>query len=121
MRSRYTTILCRCATRVSIQRRSGYTIVVDSKTGALGYIALKSVGNAVPDGYTVGFVWNSVLTTLPNTMKVPYTPDSYVPIIQIGYTSYVMCVASSDTRKTIWLASVSKVDFSVMTGEISTS
>lgn len=38
----------------AIQRRTGHTVVVDSKTGALGYIALKAVANAAPDGYTVG-------------------------------------------------------------------
>src|SRR5947199_5077536 len=38
----------------AIQRRTGHIVVVDSKTGALGYIALKAVANAAPDGYTVG-------------------------------------------------------------------
>jgi tripartite-type tricarboxylate transporter receptor subunit TctC len=71
------------------------SIIVDNRPGGGGSIGTNFVARAHPDGYTVGFVWNSVLTTLPNTMKVPYTPDSYVPIIQIGYTSYVMCVASS--------------------------
>ncbi len=37
----------------AIQRHTGQTVVVDSKTGALGYIALKAVANAPRDGYTL--------------------------------------------------------------------
>src|SRR5262245_63910999 len=37
----------------AIQRRVGATVVVDNKS-ALGFIALKTVANAAPDGYTVG-------------------------------------------------------------------
>jgi len=68
-------------------------VVVENRPGAGGVVGMNAVTHANPDGYMLGFVWNSVLTTVPNTMEVPYTQDSYVPIIQIGYTSYVMCVA----------------------------
>ncbi|MBM3524604.1 MAG: hypothetical protein FJX57_16790 [Alphaproteobacteria bacterium] len=47
---------------------------------------------ARPDGHTLGFIWNSPLTTSPHTLQVAYTPDNYVPILSIGYSSYVPCV-----------------------------
>ena len=37
----------------AIQRRTGQIVVVDNKSGALGYIALKAAANAPADGYTV--------------------------------------------------------------------
>jgi tripartite-type tricarboxylate transporter receptor subunit TctC len=58
----------------AIQRRTGYTIVVDSKTGALGYIALKSVGNALPDGYTVG------IGIMGSLAVGPVVPGTQIPL-----------------------------------------
>ena len=37
------------------------------------------------------FIWNSPLTASPQTLAVSYTPDSYRPILSIGYSSYVLC------------------------------
>ena len=58
----------------AIQRRTGYTIVVDSKTGALGYIALKSVGAAPPDGYTVG------IGIMGSLAVGPVVPGTQIPL-----------------------------------------
>ncbi|MDP2332088.1 MAG: tripartite tricarboxylate transporter substrate binding protein [Reyranella sp.] len=38
----------------TISRQHGYTVIVDNKTGAGGFIALKQVAQSPPDGYTVG-------------------------------------------------------------------
>jgi tripartite-type tricarboxylate transporter receptor subunit TctC len=38
----------------AITRQLGYPVVVDNKTGAGGFIALKQVAQSPPDGYTVG-------------------------------------------------------------------
>ncbi len=69
------------------------SVIVENRPGAGGTIGTGYVARANPDGYMLGFLWNGPLTTTPNTMKVSYTRDSYTPIIEIGYASYVMCVA----------------------------
>jgi tripartite-type tricarboxylate transporter receptor subunit TctC len=58
----------------AIQRRTGATVVVDSKTGALGFIALKTVANAVPDGYTAG------IGIMGSLAVAPVVPGSQIPL-----------------------------------------
>jgi tripartite-type tricarboxylate transporter receptor subunit TctC len=58
----------------AIQRRTGQIVVVDSKTGALGYIALKSVGNAAPDGYTLG------IGIMGSLAVGPVVPGTQIPL-----------------------------------------
>lgn len=38
----------------SLQKKHGYSVIVENKTGAGGFIALKQVSQSPPDGYTVG-------------------------------------------------------------------
>src|SRR3981081_3775328 len=57
----------------AIQRRTGQIVVVDSKTGALGFIALKAVANAAPDGYTVG------IGIMGSLALGPVVPGSQIP------------------------------------------
>lgn len=71
----------------------GVRVVVENKPGAGGTLGVTLVTQARPDGYTLGFVHNGPLTTIPNTRQVAYTPNSYQPLVQVGYSSYVMCVA----------------------------
>jgi tripartite-type tricarboxylate transporter receptor subunit TctC len=58
----------------AIQKRTGHIVVVDSKTGALGYIALKSVANAAPDGYTVG------IGIMGSLAVGPVVPGTQIPL-----------------------------------------
>jgi tripartite-type tricarboxylate transporter receptor subunit TctC len=58
----------------AIQRRTGATVVVDSKTGALGFIALKAVANSSPDGYTVG------IGIMGSLAVAPVVPGSQIPL-----------------------------------------
>jgi tripartite-type tricarboxylate transporter receptor subunit TctC len=71
----------------------GQKLVVENKPGGGGTVGTTLVTQARPDGYTLGMIWNSPLTTSPHSLQVPYTPDSYTPIIQIGSSSYVLCTA----------------------------
>jgi len=58
----------------AIQRRTGHIVVVDNKSGALGYIALKAVANAAPDGYTVG------IGIMGSLAVGPVVPGTQIPL-----------------------------------------
>lgn len=58
----------------TIQRQHGYTVIVDNKTGAGGFIALKQVAQSPPDGYTVGIGIMGQLAVGPSV------PGSQIPL-----------------------------------------
>ena len=66
-------------------------VVVENKAGGGGTLGVTQIVSARPDGYTLGFIWNSPLTTSPHSLQVPYTPQSYTPLMSIGFSSYVLC------------------------------
>src|SRR3954451_312179 len=68
------------------------TIVVMNVAGAGGTIGVAHMVRAAPDGQTLAAVWLGPVTVSPHTMKVPYTPNDYVPIIQLTSAPYVFCV-----------------------------
>ena len=67
-------------------------IVIVNVPGAGGTIGVAQVMRATPDGQTVAAVWLGPVTVSPHTMKVPYTPSDYIPVIQVSSAPYVMCV-----------------------------
>ncbi|MDQ6618213.1 MAG: tripartite tricarboxylate transporter substrate binding protein [Pseudomonadota bacterium] len=66
-------------------------VVVLNVPGAGGTIGVAQMVRAT-DGQTVAAVWLGPITVTPNTMRVPYTPKDYVPVIQVSSAPYVMCV-----------------------------
>jgi tripartite-type tricarboxylate transporter receptor subunit TctC len=68
------------------------TVVVLNVPGAGGTIGVAQMVRATPDGQTVAGVWLGPVTVSPNTMKVTYTLNDYVPVIQVSSAPYVMCV-----------------------------
>lgn len=70
------------------------SVVVENKPGGGGTIGVTLISQAKPDGYTLGMIWTGPITTTPNTRSVPYGLDSYTPLVQVGSSSYVLCVAA---------------------------
>lgn len=66
-------------------------VVIENKAGAGGTLGVTQITTARPDGYTLGFIWNSPLTTSPQSLNVAYTPEKYKPLMSIGFSSYVLC------------------------------
>jgi len=67
-------------------------VIVVNVPGAGGTIGLAQVVRAAPDGQTVAAVWLGPVTVSPHTMKVPYTPADYIPVVQVSSAPYVICV-----------------------------
>jgi tripartite-type tricarboxylate transporter receptor subunit TctC len=81
--------------RVVVKEAAPYfsdPLVVVNVPGAGGTIGVTQMVNAPPDGHTLAAVWLGPVTVTPNTMKVPYTPDDYIPVVQLSSAPYVMCV-----------------------------
>jgi tripartite-type tricarboxylate transporter receptor subunit TctC len=70
----------------------GEPIVIMNVPGAGGTIGVAQMVRATPDGQTVAGVWLGPITVSPNTMKVPYTPSDYIPVVQVSSAPYVLCV-----------------------------
>jgi tripartite-type tricarboxylate transporter receptor subunit TctC len=73
----------------------GQPIVILNVPGAGGTIGVAQLVRATPDGQTVAGVWLGPVTVSPHTMKVQYTPNDYVPVIQVSSAPYVYCVHSN--------------------------
>lgn len=58
----------------TIQKRHGYPVIVENKTGAGGFIALKAVSQSPPDGYTLG------IGIMGQLAVGPVVPGSNIPL-----------------------------------------
>ena len=75
-----------------VEPHLGETVVVLNVAGAGGTIGVSQLVRSTPDGQTVAGVWLGPVTVVPNTTKAPYTPNDYIPVIQVSSAPYVMCV-----------------------------
>ena len=68
-------------------------VIIENVPGAGGTIGVGKMVTSKPDGLTLAGIWSSPLTATPHTLKAtPYTPNDYVPVIELSHTPYVMCV-----------------------------
>jgi tripartite-type tricarboxylate transporter receptor subunit TctC len=69
------------------------SVMIENVPGAGGTIGVGKMVTSKPDGLTLAGIWSSPLTATPHTLKAtPYTPNDYVPVIELSHTPYVMCV-----------------------------
>jgi tripartite-type tricarboxylate transporter receptor subunit TctC len=66
-------------------------IVVENRAGGGGTLGVTQLTTARPDGHTLAFIWNSPLTTSPQSLLLPYTPANYKAVMSVGFSSYVIC------------------------------
>ncbi len=73
----------------ALQRRSGTQVVVENRTGALGYIALQAAARATPDGTTlaIGILGNMVMGPIVPGTPIPFDLDAEIlPICNLAGT-----------------------------------
>jgi tripartite-type tricarboxylate transporter receptor subunit TctC len=70
-------------------------IVVENRAGGGGTLGVTALTTARPDGHTLAFIWNSPLTTSPQSLQLPYTPANYKAVMSVGFSSYVLCAQPS--------------------------
>lgn len=58
----------------AIQRRTGHSLVVENRSGALGFIALQAAARAAPDGHTLA------IGIMGNMSVAPVVPGSMIPL-----------------------------------------
>jgi tripartite-type tricarboxylate transporter receptor subunit TctC len=75
-----------------VEQYLGEPVVIMNVAGAGGTIGVAQMVRSTPDGQTVAAVWLGPVTVSPNTMKVQYTPNDYIPVIQVSSAPYVLCV-----------------------------
>src|SRR5262249_19124869 len=74
----------------------GKQVIVDSRPGASGFLAIEAVKNALPDGHELLVVSNAhAAITPPLYKKLPYNPErDFAPVGMIYHTPFFVTVRS---------------------------
>jgi tripartite-type tricarboxylate transporter receptor subunit TctC len=78
-------------------------VIVDSRPGGSGFIAIDAVKNATPDGHDLLVVSNSHVAINPALYKkLPYDPDKdFVPVAMFYRTPFFIVVSSNGPYQTV--------------------
>jgi tripartite-type tricarboxylate transporter receptor subunit TctC len=81
----------------------GQPVIVDSKPGASGFIAIEVVKNAAPDGHELLVVSDAHVAINPALYrKLPYDPQQdFVPVAIFYHTPFYLAVAASGRYPTV--------------------
>jgi len=81
----------------------GQQVVVESRPGASGFIAIEAVKNAARDGHELLVVANSQMTINPALYKkLPYDPEKdFVPVVMMLRASFFITVSTSGPYQTV--------------------
>jgi len=80
----------------------GQSIVIENVAGAGGSIALAKAARAEPDGYTIA-IGNAGTSAAAYTIypKLPFTPDSFVPIAMVAKTFGIIALRKDFPANTV--------------------
>lgn len=79
------------------EKALGQSVVVESKVGGAGVLALELTKQARPDGYTVGCTPDAPLTGIPHMRKVTYDPQRDFSAIIMFYSQGGVIAVKSDS------------------------
>ncbi len=77
----------------------GQKVVVVNKAGGSGTIGLSAILEARPDGHTVGCIYNSPLTMVPNVLRVKFTADDFGYVTMLAKGPMLFAVRSEFPAK----------------------
>ncbi len=94
-------LICRAIAAVSPKYFS-QPIVIVSKTGGGGLVALQNLSSSKPDGYTLHFGRTGDIVIIPNVEKLPFNvQEAFIPVANVVMNQVVFSVNAKGPWKTI--------------------